>query len=237
MKTHSSRQFKFVIFIVALFLTALLSLSNCLIFFLPQQDVPDTLAVGKTFTIVIDAGHGGIDGGVVAKNGVKESDLNLIFTKLLQKKFEEIGATVILTRTNQNGLYGTATSGFKRRDMQKRKEIIQNSSADILVSIHMNKFSSSSRAGPQVFYQMGDTVSLELAGTVQKVLNVFTGNSHSHLSGDFYILQCLSEKPCVIIECGFLSNENELALLTDEKYQDELTDTIRDGIMLYLYKK
>lgn len=190
----------------------------------------------KTFTVLLDAGHGGIDSGVTAKDGTKESDLNLIFVKLLEEKFLSVGANTVLTRTGGNGLYGTATDGFKRRDMYARRDIIEASNADIVVSIHMNKFSSSSRSGPQVFFQSGDLISMELADFVQDKLNAFTGNSHSCLAGDYFILQCLPNKPCIIVECGFLSNEKDTALLTSAEYQRELTEVIFNGIMLYLYQ-
>ena len=188
----------------------------------------------KTVTFVLDAGHGGVDNGVVSKSGIRESDLNLEYTLLLKDKLSNIGFKVILTRQNKDGLYTNLESGFKREDMRKRREIIASSGADIVISIHMNKFSDTSRKGAQVFYQKGDQISQPLASCIQKTLNAFLDSTHSHLSGDYYILQCLPNCPSVIVECGFLSNPDEAQLLASCEYKKQLVDYIFQGIILYL---
>ena len=105
------------------------------------------------FCVVIDAGHGGIDGGVTGRNSkVAESEINLAIALKLQKLFENAAIKTVLTRKNAGGLYGLATKGYKRRDMQKRAEIIKNSGADLFISIHQNFYSDSSRRGAQVFF-------------------------------------------------------------------------------------
>ena len=186
------------------------------------------------FTVVIDAGHGGIDGGVVAKNGVKESDLNLQYSKELGKLFAERGFNVVYTRKDSGGLYGLPNSGFKQRDMKKRKEIIVGARPNLVLSIHMNKFSQSTRSGPQVFYQEGYEDGQILAESLQKVFNNFTGNRHEAIDGDFYICR---ESPCtaVIVECGFLSNDNDSAQLQTDQYRQTICQKIFEGVMLYLY--
>ncbi len=187
------------------------------------------------YTIVLDAGHGGIDGGVSgAGSGVKESDLNLIYTFLLAEKLNSAGFNVVFTRADKGGLYGLATSGFKKRDMNKRREIISNSKANLVISIHMNKFSSKSRYGAQVFFLKPNTESMTLANNIQKALNVATNNKFSALKGDYFILKCC-EAPSVIVECGFLSNPTEEMLLQQKDYQDKIVTSIFNGIMLYLY--
>ena len=186
------------------------------------------------FTIVIDAGHGGIDGGVVAKNGVKESDLNLDYSKQLGKLFTQCGFNVVYTRTGPGGLYGAATDGFKQRDMKKRKEIIEDAHPNMVVSIHMNKFSKSTRSGPQVFYQEGYEDGQMLAESLQRVFNDFTGNHHEAIDGDFYICR-ESPSVAVIVECGFLSNDDDSAKLQTEEYRDTICQKILEGVMLYLY--
>ena len=189
----------------------------------------------ESFVIVVDAGHGGIDGGVTGVvTKVKESDLNLLTSKELKKQLESRGAFVVMTRKDKNGLYGNPASGFKLRDMKKRREIIQESNPDLVVSIHMNKFSDSGRSGPQVFFQSGDEKSKQFAQSVQQTLNQFTDNAHQALRGDFYICQC-ADVPSIIVECGFLSNPTEEALLCDSKYRAKLCDAILKGIFLYLY--
>ena len=186
------------------------------------------------FTVVIDAGHGGVDGGVVASNGTKESTLNLSYAKALGRAFEQRGFAVVYTRKTEGGLYGLPTKGFKLRDMQKRKEIIESSNANLVLSIHMNKYSDSSRSGPQVFFQKGSASGQMLATSIQNALNKFTGNSHQALSGDYYVCRC-ADVPSVIVECGFLSNPTEEERLQDDTYRDALVEEIFVGTMMYLY--
>ncbi len=185
-------------------------------------------------TVVIDAGHGGVDGGVVSSDGVKESDLNLDYAKTLGELFVRCGFNVVYTRKTHDGLYGLATDGFKMRDMKKRKEIILSAMPNFVISIHMNKFGQTSRSGPQVFYQKESEQGLALAQSVQSVFNRFTGNTHEAIGGDFYVCR---ESPCaaVIVECGFLSNQEESQKLQTKNYREELCSKIFQGIMLYLY--
>lgn len=193
----------------------------------------------KSFSIVLDAGHGGIDCGTIGiKTGNKESDLNLD-TVFLLKEYLSSSLSVSLTRDNQDGLYGEYSEGFKRRDMQKRKEIIESVNPDIVVSIHMNKFPSPSRRGAQVYYQRGDEKSKELANVVQEMLNTYINiptqnRSYSANTGDFYI--CKIKKPTIIIECGFLSNEQDDKLLSQKSYRKKLAYVIYNGIISYLLK-
>jgi len=184
--------------------------------------------------VAIDAGHGGIDGGVVGVGGSKESVLNLSYAKALGKAFEERGFGVVYTRKTDAGLYGIATKGFKQRDMAKRKQIIVQSNAKLVVSIHMNNYSDSSRSGPQVFFQKGSEQGQALACSIQNALNKFTGNSHQALSGDFYICRC-ADVPSVIVECGFVSNPTEEQLLLNDSYRDALVEEIFVGVMMFLY--
>ena len=186
------------------------------------------------FTVVIDAGHGGIDGGVVGVDGVKESDLNLAYAKTLGEIFDRSGFNVVYTRKSEGGLYGLATNGFKLRDMKKRKEIIDKARPNLLISVHMNKFSQSTRTGPQVFYQEGKADGLALAQSLQRVFNDFTGNSHEAIAGDFYVCRETS-CPAVIVECGFLSNPEECAALQTDSYREQICSRIFNGVMLFLY--
>lgn len=185
------------------------------------------------FTIVIDAGHGGIDGGVVSASGIKESSLNLAYAKTLGKLFEQSGFKVIYTRTTEDGLYGLPTKGFKRRDMQARKDIVDKACPNLVLSIHMNKFSAGYRSGPQVFYQRGKADGEELANALQQVFNDATGNSHQSIAGDYYICREI-DCPAAIVECGFLSNDNEAALLQTDVHRNKICEQIFRGVMLYL---
>ncbi len=131
-----------------------------------------TAAGMQKMTIVIDAGHGGIDGGVVGRRtGTKESDINLSVSRLLQAEFEEAGFLVVQTRPTEAGLYGTATKGYKKRDMQKRAEIIAENAPAAVISVHQNFFPVASRRGAQVFFRESNELSHTLACSIQTALN------------------------------------------------------------------
>ncbi len=189
------------------------------------------------FTVVIDAGHGGIDGGVSGiTTGVKESELNLDIARKLKAKFDKSGAKTVMTRKTEAGLYGIYSKGFKRRDMQKRKQITLNAKADVFVSIHLNYYSSPLRRGAQVFYKIDEEKSKSLADIVQAELNggKECERDYTALAGDYYVL---NEADCaaILCECGFLSNaEDEKLLLTDE-YRAEIAEKIFNGIEKYRF--
>ncbi len=187
-------------------------------------------------TVVLDAGHGGVDGGVVGvQSGTKESDINLDITYILQRKFEEAGFYVVLTRKTEAGLYGAATSGYKKRDMKKRAEIINGSHPALVLSIHQNFFSLSTRRGAQVFFREDDPRSVALAGSIQTSLNAMPEcvKQTAALKGDYFILNC-SSYPAVIVECGFLSNAQDEALLLSQDYREKLTDAVLSGALSFL---
>lgn len=187
------------------------------------------------FTVVLDAGHGGVDGGVVGKTtGVKESEINLSLVYALKEDFENAGFKVVLTRTDEGGLYGLPTKGFKRRDMQKRREIIEEASPAVMLSVHQNYFPSDpSRRGGQAFYRMGSASGQKLAQSIQAELNTLSQREHSALTGDYYMLEC-TNFTSVIVECGFLSNAEDEALLTDPSYREKLANAIFCGTLAFL---
>ena len=195
-----------------------------------------TAAEAHRLTVVLDAGHGGVDGGVVGvRTGTKESDINLKITFLLQERFEEAGFRVVLTRRTEAGLYGMATAGYKKRDMQKRAEIIQTSSPSLVISVHQNFFSLPSRRGAQVFFKESSESSRSLACNIQTALNAMPEcvKRSDPLKGDYYILNC-SDTPSVIVECGFLSNPEDEALLLQESYRRKLADAVTEGALGFL---
>ena len=190
----------------------------------------------ETLTVVIDPGHGGVDGGVTGVNtGVKESELNLEIAKGLKTCFESGGFKVVLTRETSAGLYGGLSKGFKMRDMQKRKEIVNGANADLMISVHLNYYSSPERRGAQVFFRQDDQRSQELARYIQKQLNL-TEREYSPLEGDYYVLNetnCLA----VLCECGFLSNPEDERLLLTKEYRDKISYRIYKGCILYLLEE
>lgn len=186
------------------------------------------------YTIVLDAGHGGIDGGSEGVNtGTTESEINLKVTKKLESLLNAFGFKVVLTRTNSDGLYSQLASNKKQDDMKKRKEIIVESKADMVVSIHMNSFPNKHEKGAQVFYQVGDETSKTLAQTIQDEMkkNLVDARELCNHS-DLYILKCV-QNPSVIVEGGFLSNPEEEALLVTEAYQEKIAYSIFCGIIKF----
>ncbi len=184
--------------------------------------------------IVIDAGHGGKDGGAVGKvSGVSESELNLSFAKKLKKLCQSFGFDVVLTRSDMEGLYSPTAENKKKSEMEKRRKIIEKSGADLVVSIHMNSFPSSQACGAQVYYADGSVSGQALADSVQTSL--FKGIENSKKTakvGDFYVLNC-TDKPSILVECGFLSNPNEETLLQDESYQEKFCYILFCGILQF----
>ncbi len=193
----------------------------------------------RTFaaTLVIDAGHGGADGGTAGKvTGVKESDLNLAVAKSIYAYAQAADISSVMTRKTVHSPAGGSFN--KSADMTARKTVIKNANPDIVLSIHMNKYSCSVRRGIQVFYST--KASYELAETMQNYLNEklnvpTLGRGFSPIFGDFYILKC-SNAPGVIVECGFLSSPDDEALLIDEEYRTLLSYYIFCGINQYLNK-
>ena len=187
------------------------------------------------FSVVIDAGHGGLDPGSIGyKTKVKERDINLAVAKKLEQKLLANGFRVIMTRIDDNGLYGLSTKNYKKRDMQKRKEIIQESNPDIVVSIHMNSYVRHNLRGAQVFYDKNSKISEALALSIQDQFAAKLEKSDKGISfGDYFMLKC-TESPSVIAECGFLSNEEDEKLLIDESYQFKIAECIFYGIINFL---
>ena len=186
-------------------------------------------------TIAIDAGHGGIDGGTVGvTTGKDENYLNLQYSLCLEEILENYNINVVMTRTTLNGLYSPFAENKKLDDMQRRKEIVQKSGADILLSLHMNSFPLSSSRGAQVFFKNGDEKSAVLADCIQSVFMQTLPNARQSTSiGDYYMLNEF-DIPCVIVECGYLSNPEEEALLLQEDYKTLVCGSIFVGLVKFL---
>ena len=185
------------------------------------------------FTVVIDAGHGGVDAGAVSKGGTMERDINLAIAQKLEKMLSSIGIRAILTRTTQDALYNTFTHGHKLKDMKKRIEIINKANPNLVVSIHLNSFNSPTACGAQVFYKPHDDYSAELAENLQELfVKNITSSQQDSKEGDFYIL---NNSPCtaLLVECGFLSNPEEEEKLKTETYQEKIAYVIMCGIVSF----
>lgn len=187
--------------------------------------------------IVIDSGHGGEDGGATSENGISESNINLAIALKLQKLLEQSGATVILTRSTDEAIYDTDSNGSIREkkisDLKNRVKIGNESSADVFVSIHLNKIPQEQYYGWQTFYRNNDEQSKKLAESIQNNLNESIQKENHRLARtikDIYIVDKV-EIPITIVECGFLSNAQELKDLQNEEYQERLAWGIYNGIM------
>ena len=191
--------------------------------------------------IVVDAGHGKPDEGAQSSNGTTEAETNLKIALKLQTLLEQSGATVILTRSDENAIYDLDKTTLREKkvsDIHNRVKIGNESSADIFVSIHLNKIPQSQYYGWQCFYKQNDEKSTNLAKSIQENLNdaIQKENKRVAMKLDSVYIMKHVEIPISIVECGFLSNpEEEAKLLTDE-YQDKLAWGIYNGIMDYFYE-
>lgn len=180
--------------------------------------------------IAIDAGHGGWDPGKAGKTGKNEKDINLEIAKKLQVLLETGGATVFVSRGEDEAL-----GESKRKDMKERKAIAEEAEADILISIHQNAFPQAGAKGAQVFYYNGSESGKKLSECIQSRLisDLDTSNQRqAKANTDYYILKNITV-PTALVECGFLSNPNEEALLNSEEYQQKVAWSIYLGIEDY----
>ena len=184
-------------------------------------------------TIVIDAGHGGRDGGSVGVNGTIEKEINLDYALALKNKLVENGYKVVLTRQNDDGLYSEFAKNKKQSDMLERFKIIEKANPNLVVSIHMNSFSSPSACGATTYYRKEDDASKRCADLIQKSIKSCCKTKFENGKvGDFYMLNC-SYYTAVLIECGFISNPEEERLLNDDNYKKQMVKAIYNGIFLY----
>ncbi len=194
------------------------------------------LVLGNSYShvVVIDAGHGGIDGGSIGKTtGIIERDLNLDYAKTLSSLLNQFGIGTVLTRKDKNGLYDSSSSNLKRSDMKRRKEIIETSGADIVVSIHMNSYPLKSCRGAQTFFNKDSETGKALAKDIQEQFLKELSFAKSDASvGDYYITNCTT-LPSVIVECGFISNPEEEVLLSSREYREKVCYAILCGIIAF----
>ena len=188
--------------------------------------------------IVIDAGHGVPDEGAQSSNGISEAETNLNIALKLQNLLEQSGATVILTRSDENAIYEIDSQTLKEKkisDLKNRVKIGNESSADIFVSIHLNKIPQQQYFGWQTFFRTGDENSIKLAKLIQNNLNesIETENNRVDMKLDTVYIMKKVEIPITIVECGFLSNPEEEQKLLDDNYQNRLAWGIYSGIMDY----
>ena len=193
-------------------------------------------------TIVIDAGHGGEDGGASTYGGAPEKELNLLIANDLYAMLEAVGVPVIMTRTEDILLYDKNSDykGHKKSmDLANRLKIARDAGDPILISIHMNAFPEKQYSGLQVYYSKNSPDSATLAKAVQElnktVLSPDNNRKTKPAGSNIYLLDRF-ENEAILIECGFLSNDKERERLNTEKYRKELAACFFAAIMQYISK-
>lgn len=202
-----------------------------------------------TEVLLLDPGHGGIDGGAVSGQGVSEKAINLAISQEVKEMAEAAGWQVVMTRDEDEGLYeegSGAIRSLKTQDLKARRELIQKTKPELAVSIHLNSFKEDpSVHGMQLFYpgSGGEEKVLEksklMAETLQETVALEIKNDKKRVplpKSDVFLFKDVT-CPITIIECGFLSNPNEAQLLQSEEYQQKLAKGIFDGITRFTGKK
>lgn len=192
----------------------------------------------KERIIVIDPGHGGIDGGAKSENGVIEKDINLSIALKTKKLLEDKGYKVIMTRSEDVGLYteGKKVREKKREDLGNRVKIKRDTKCDVFISIHQNMFPQKNCKGAQVWSSNNEN-SKKLGQIIQKSFkeNLDKNNKREAkvAKKEYKILNDSYEGASVIVECGFLSNEEECALLVKGEYQEKIANTLLKAVEEY----
>ena len=208
---------------------------------LSAPDTSDTDApTAKGYTVILDPGHGGEDGGAIGKNGVLEKDLNLAIAQEVEADLKEMGLSVISTRNEDILLYDRNVDYKGRKkmlDLAARLKVAKDTPNPIFISIHMNSFPQTQYSGLQVYYSGNDPRSADLAlliqNQVREQLQPTNSRKIKQASSNIYLLDRITT-PAVLIECGFLSNAEECAKLSTEEYREDLADILACAIADYV---
>ncbi len=194
---------------------------------------------GRLPAVILDAGHGGADGGCVSYNGVPEKNINLDIMLRLKCMLEAYGYEVIVTRDKDVSIHDEGVTGLgaqKKSDMKNRLDIMNSRENAIVISIHQNQFTDPKYSGAQMFYSATNPESERLASAMQQAfVNELQPDNkrETKLSGKELYLIYFAKAPSVMIECGFLSNPQEADLLQTEDYRKKVAFTIFKGINEY----
>ncbi|MGN1030176.1 MAG: N-acetylmuramoyl-L-alanine amidase [Butyricicoccaceae bacterium] len=198
----------------------------------------DVFSEGRNgYTLVLDAGHGGMDGGAVAADGTCEQDINLSIALRCRELAELCGIPTVMTRENADSLNYDAEKSIRQNkvaDIRARAEITQNTRNPMFVSVHLNKFTDTAYHGAQVFWSKNNQDGKVLAESIQSSLitGINDGNQRAAKQAvDSIWLMKTLECPAVIVECGFLSNVQETQLLKQDVYQQKLALCIVSGCL------
>ena len=182
--------------------------------------------------IYLDPGHGGADSGAFYK-GIEEQSINLLIASKLEKKLDELGAIVYLTRYGDYDLAVPNALNRKRSDLSRRGNMINRSLCDLYMSIHLNADSSSTWRGAEVYYDDVNPENEKIAKIMQDQLKKDLNSKRNYkLTNDMYLHKRIT-RPGVLVEVGFLSNPNERYLLKQDSYQDKVANSLMNGILTY----
>lgn len=203
--------------------------------FLPESETNPTnsdTVPSRNYTVIIDPGHGGTDPGSIGyKTKVHEDKLNLKMSLMLKDKLEKAGINVVMTRSTDNALIEGRGKKWKREEMEERRKLIIKTRPNMVISLHQNSYTNHTYRGAQVFYDKKSEISKRIAECIQTQFKQNLDKSIKAPSpGDYFMLKC-SSAPSVIVECGFLSNEEEEKLLQTNSYQEKIIDSIYKGIV------
>ena len=193
-------------------------------------------------TIILDAGHGGEDGGAVSQSGLQEKDINLAITKDLYQMLSASGFKVVMTREDDRSIHDSSADTIRERkisDLHNRLNIINSCENCLFISIHQNQFYDPQYSGAQMFFSTNHPESKELAESLkQSVVELIQPDNTREIkpANNAIYLLWNSKKPSVLVECGFLSNPKESDLLSREEYQQKMAFSIYCGILNYWRK-
>lgn len=226
--------------IIGVLLLAVLSIPDY------AETVKQAWQISDRAVVVIDPGHGGMDGGAEGIDGTSEKDINLRIASELKEMLEKEGVRVLMTRQTDEGLYedseGLSIRMLKTQDMYERRRIIDEADADLTVSIHLNSFTQDeSVKGAQVFYPAdGDKNVIEKSHLAAEIIqaglnkNINTDKKRTELAKSDVLLLREPDSPVVIVECGFLSNSEDLNDLKNGKHQEKISKSLKSSICKYL---
>ncbi|MBQ1475560.1 MAG: N-acetylmuramoyl-L-alanine amidase [Ruminococcus sp.] len=226
---------------IYLIILAVLLISFCIVMFSAFSNITahTSADIDNRITVIIDAGHGGEDGGAEV-DGILEKDINLSIADKLADTLRLCGVRVTEIRDEDISVYDDSAQTLREKkvsDLKHRVEIVNGSENNILVSIHQNKFDNSAYSGTQVFYSTNNDKSRVLAESIRNsVVSLLQNDNTRELkpaNSDIYLLDNATV-PAVIVECGFLSNDEERAKLLDSGYQSEMAYSIAMGVLEYI---
>ena len=243
MKKRLSESYQLPTFLlfVLIFILLFCILFSISAYYFQNEKIRDTSIIeGSSPVVIIDAGHGGEDGGAIGKNGVFEKDINLKIAKKIFEKLSQLNINCVLTRETDILLYDRTQDYEGRKkalDMQARKRIAESYDNVIFISIHQNSFPEERYSGFQAYYSTNSSDSRVLATLIENSIRTSLQPNNRRASkasnGNIYLLDHLN-CTSVLLECGFISNIEECELLCNEEYQNKLCNVISSTVFEFI---